>query len=115
MVPSATWNAFFSSFVPLPVLLLGVQLSRGELFKLLPWVLGHHAKRWTKRQLSLSSCGHGQWFSQWVVCQSQPSGCFACLSVGATCPAQVLDIQMIGGEENKDAQSRDSFTSCVIA
>jgi O-antigen ligase len=40
MVPSATWNAFFSLFVPLAVLVLGAQLSRGELFKLLPWLLG---------------------------------------------------------------------------
>jgi O-antigen ligase len=40
MVPSATWNAFHSLFVPLAVLLLGVQLTREERFKLLPWVLG---------------------------------------------------------------------------
>ena len=40
MVPSATWNAFYSLFVPLAVLILGVQLSREERFKLLPWVLG---------------------------------------------------------------------------
>jgi O-antigen ligase len=39
MVPSSTWNAFYSLFVPLAVLLLGVQLSREERFKLLPWVL----------------------------------------------------------------------------
>jgi O-antigen ligase len=40
MVPSATWNAFYSLFVPFAVLILGVQLSREERFKLLPWVLG---------------------------------------------------------------------------
>jgi O-antigen ligase len=40
MVPSATWNAFFSLFVPLAVLLFAVQLSREEQFKLLPVVLG---------------------------------------------------------------------------
>ncbi len=40
MVPSATWNAFYSLFVPLAVLLLGAQLDREERFKLLPWVLG---------------------------------------------------------------------------
>jgi O-antigen ligase len=40
MVPSSTWNAFYSLFVPLAVLLLGAQLSREERFKLLPWVLG---------------------------------------------------------------------------
>jgi O-antigen ligase len=40
MVPSATWNAFYSLFVPLAVLILGAQLSREERFKLLPWVLG---------------------------------------------------------------------------
>jgi O-antigen ligase len=40
MVPSAAWNAFYSLFVPLAVLLLGVQLSREERFKLLPWVMG---------------------------------------------------------------------------
>ena len=36
MVPSATWNALYSLFVPLAVLLLGVQLSREERFQLLP-------------------------------------------------------------------------------
>jgi O-antigen ligase len=40
MVPSSTWNAFYSLFVPLAVLLLGVQLTREERFKLLPWLLG---------------------------------------------------------------------------
>jgi O-antigen ligase len=40
MVPSATWNAFYSLFVPLAVLLLGAQLSREKRFKLLRWVLG---------------------------------------------------------------------------
>jgi O-antigen ligase len=40
MVPSATWNALFALFVPLAVLILGVQLSREDRFKLLPWVLG---------------------------------------------------------------------------
>jgi O-antigen ligase len=40
MVPSATWNAFYSLFVPLAVLLLGVQLSRADLFRLLPLILG---------------------------------------------------------------------------
>ena len=40
MVPSATWNAFYSLFVPLAVLSLGVQLSREERFKLLPIVIG---------------------------------------------------------------------------
>lgn len=40
MVPSAAWNAFYSLFVPLAVLLLGVQLRREERFGLLPWLLG---------------------------------------------------------------------------
>jgi O-antigen ligase len=40
MVPSSAWNAFYSLFVPLAVLLLGAQLSREERFKLLPWVFG---------------------------------------------------------------------------
>lgn len=39
MVPSATWNALYSLFVPLAVLVLGVQLSREERFKLLPVLL----------------------------------------------------------------------------
>lgn len=37
MVPFGTWNALFSLFVPLAVLLLGVQLSREQRFQLL-WV-----------------------------------------------------------------------------
>jgi O-antigen ligase len=40
MVPATTWNAFYALFVPLAVLLLGVQLDREERFKLLPWLLG---------------------------------------------------------------------------
>jgi O-antigen ligase len=40
MVPSAAWNAFYSLFVPLAVLLLGVQLSQEDSRNLLPWVLG---------------------------------------------------------------------------
>jgi O-antigen ligase len=40
MVPSSGWNAFYSLFVPLAAVLLGVQLSREERFKLLPWVFG---------------------------------------------------------------------------
>ncbi len=40
MVPTATWNAFYSLFVPLAVLILGVQLSREERFRLLPVLLG---------------------------------------------------------------------------
>jgi O-antigen ligase len=40
MVPSSAWNAFYSMFVPLAVLLMGVQLTREERFKLLPWVFG---------------------------------------------------------------------------
>jgi O-antigen ligase len=40
MVPSATWNALYSLFVPLAVLILGAQLSREDRFRLLPWVLG---------------------------------------------------------------------------
>jgi O-antigen ligase len=39
MVPSSTWNAFYSLFVPLAVLLLGAQLNLGERIKLLPWLL----------------------------------------------------------------------------
>lgn len=39
MVPSATWNAFFSLFVPMAVLIFAVQLSREELFRLLPVIL----------------------------------------------------------------------------
>jgi O-Antigen ligase len=40
MVPSTTWNAFYALFVPLAVLILGVQLEREERFRLLPWLLG---------------------------------------------------------------------------
>lgn len=40
MVPSAAWNAFYSLFVPLAVLLLGVQLNREDRFKLLVILLG---------------------------------------------------------------------------
>lgn len=40
MVPSATLNAFYSLFIPLVVLLLGVQLKRERQFQLLPVVLG---------------------------------------------------------------------------
>jgi O-antigen ligase len=40
LVPSTTWNAFYSLLVPLAVLLLGVQLNRDERFRLLPVVLG---------------------------------------------------------------------------
>jgi O-antigen ligase len=39
MVPSTTWNAFFSLFVPLAVLLLSVQISQEEQFKLLQVIL----------------------------------------------------------------------------
>ena len=35
MVPSATWNAFYSLFVPLAVLLLAVQITREQRFQLL--------------------------------------------------------------------------------
>jgi hypothetical protein len=40
LIPSAGWNAFFSLFVPLAALMLGVQLAREQLFKLLPVLLG---------------------------------------------------------------------------
>jgi O-antigen ligase len=40
LLPSGGWNALYSLFVPLAVLLLGVQLDQDEKFKLLPWVLG---------------------------------------------------------------------------
>jgi O-antigen ligase len=40
MAPSATWNAFFSLFVPLAILLLSVQISREEQFKLMKIILG---------------------------------------------------------------------------
>lgn len=40
MVPPGGWNAFYSLFVPLAVLLLGVQLTREQRFALLPWVIG---------------------------------------------------------------------------
>lgn len=40
MVPAATWNAFFSLFVPLGVLLACVQLEREERFALQPVLLG---------------------------------------------------------------------------
>jgi O-antigen ligase len=40
MVPSATWNAFFSLFVPMTVLVFGVQLCQEARFRLLPYVLG---------------------------------------------------------------------------
>ncbi len=40
IVPSGGWNAFYSLFVPLAVLLLGVQLSREERFQLLPVIMG---------------------------------------------------------------------------
>jgi O-antigen ligase len=39
LVPVATWNALYSLFVPLAVLLLGVQLTREQRFQLLPVVL----------------------------------------------------------------------------
>jgi O-antigen ligase len=39
MVPTATWNALYSLFVPLAVLLLGAQLNREERYKLLPILL----------------------------------------------------------------------------
>ncbi len=40
LVPSATWNAFYSLFVPLAMLVLGVQLTREERFRLLPIMIG---------------------------------------------------------------------------
>lgn len=40
MVPSAAWNAFYALFVPLAVLILGVQLTREQRFRLLPLILG---------------------------------------------------------------------------
>ncbi len=39
MVPSATWNALYSLFVPLAVLILGVQLKREDQFRFLAVVL----------------------------------------------------------------------------
>jgi O-antigen ligase len=39
MVPSATWNAFYSLFIPLAVLMLGVQLTRTDSFRLLSVIL----------------------------------------------------------------------------
>jgi O-antigen ligase len=38
MVPPATWNVFYSLFVPLAVLLFGVQLTQDERFRLI-WLL----------------------------------------------------------------------------
>jgi O-antigen ligase len=40
MIPSLAWNAFFALFVPLAVLLHGVQLTLEERFRLLPVLLG---------------------------------------------------------------------------
>jgi O-antigen ligase len=40
MVPSTTWNALYSLFIPLAVLLLGAQLHREQRYMLLPWLLG---------------------------------------------------------------------------
>jgi O-antigen ligase len=40
MAPTATWNAFYSLFVPLAALLLGIQLSQEERVRLLPILLG---------------------------------------------------------------------------
>lgn len=40
MVPSLAWNALYALFVPLAVLLLGVQLAPEERLRLLPVVLG---------------------------------------------------------------------------
>ena len=39
MVPSATWSAFYSLFIPLAALLLGVQLSREQKFALVKILL----------------------------------------------------------------------------
>lgn len=39
LVPAATWNALYALFVPLAVLLLGVQLSADERLRLLPVLL----------------------------------------------------------------------------
>lgn len=40
MVPTATWNAFYALFIPLAILLLGAQLNKTDLAKLLPLFLG---------------------------------------------------------------------------
>jgi hypothetical protein len=40
MVPSTTWNSFYSLFAPLAVLIFGAQLGREERFNLLPVVIG---------------------------------------------------------------------------
>jgi O-antigen ligase len=40
MVPEGGWNAFYSMFVPLAVLLLGAQLSGEQRHRLLPWLIG---------------------------------------------------------------------------
>lgn len=40
LVPAATWNAFFSLFVPLAALLLAVKLTRREQAQLLPLLVG---------------------------------------------------------------------------
>lgn len=40
MVPSATWNAFYSLFVPLGTLLLATGISREDRFLLLPLLIG---------------------------------------------------------------------------
>ena len=39
MIPSGTWNALFSLFVPLAVLIVGAQLSREQRFQLLPFLI----------------------------------------------------------------------------
>lgn len=54
MDPDQAWNAFYSMFAPLAVLLLGVQLRRSELFNLL-WValaLGLLSAFWAVLQLA---------------------------------------------------------------
>lgn len=40
IIPSATWNVFYSLFVPLAVLLIGVQVSAEDRQRLLPFFLG---------------------------------------------------------------------------
>lgn len=40
MIPGATWNAFYSLFVPAGVLILGAQLTREQRFQLLPILIG---------------------------------------------------------------------------
>ncbi|RYE03321.1 MAG: O-antigen polymerase, partial [Sphingomonadales bacterium] len=111
MVPTGAWNAFFSLFAPLSVLVLGVQLDADERFRFLPLLLGIGLLSGSIGLLQILGAPDGPLYFYRVTNEGSAVGLFANRNHAAVFLACLFPLLAIFGWVNAETIERRRFRS----